>query len=115
MPRCSELSLQVPGIDFRLCCSNFPVTTPAKPLRKRMLKSAGFFLSWHEDQLTLDVVECTSCRLVGRNGTLSVVARMKAAKTVEEELRPDLPTTIPAYATLTLQAQELMDQSSEVY
>lgn len=65
--------------------------------------------------MTLDVVECTSCRLVGRNGTLSVVDRMKAAKTVEEELRPDLPTTIPAYATLTLQAQELMDQSSEVY
>src|SRR5208282_5392912 len=28
-----------PGID-----SNFPVTTPAKPLRKRMLNSAGFFL-----------------------------------------------------------------------
>lgn len=40
---------------------------------------------------------------------------MQAAKTVEEDLRPNLPLTIPSYATWTLQAQDLMNRSPEVY
>jgi hypothetical protein len=46
---------------------------------------------------------------------LRLVDQMQAAKTVEEDLRPNLPVTIPANATWTLQAKNLMDQSPEVY
>jgi hypothetical protein len=52
---------------------------------------------------------------VAKKPRLRITDRIQAAKTVEEELRPNLPAVISDTATWTLRAKQLMDESPEAY